>query len=140
MKTILLFDPRFPDRGPRRLTVDDAVASASVRAGVAAAANPAEHNELAVGGPLDAGDLTEVVLQHGYVQLVRAVLPLSVALVGNAAGVLATIGAAAAEPPVRPPDTSIENVLGTSMLLGTQVQGFAPAIINIDTRLEALGV
>ena len=93
MKTILLWDPRFPDRRPARLTVEDAVASAAVRAGVAAAANPAEAGALSAGGALDPTMLTEVVLQHGSGTATRRVfLPYSVVMVGAAAGVLASIG------------------------------------------------
>ena len=95
MKTILLFDPRFPDRKPLRLTVDDAIASAAVRSGVAAAANANEAGTLAAGGPLDAGMLTEVVLQHGANNggLTRVVMPYSVILVAASLGRAASIGA-----------------------------------------------
>ncbi len=93
MKTILLWDPRFPDRRPSRLTVEDTVASAAVRAGVAAAANLAEAGALSAGSALDPTMLTEVVLQHGAGSATRRVfLPYSVVLVGAAAGVLAAIG------------------------------------------------
>lgn len=93
MKTILLWDPRFPDRRPARLTVEDTVASAAVRAGVAAAANPAEAGALSAGGALDPTMLTEVVLQHGNGGTTRRVfLPYSVVMVGALAGVLASIG------------------------------------------------
>ncbi|QCB42993.1 hypothetical protein E5673_12835 [Sphingomonas sp. PAMC26645] len=93
MKTILLWDPRFPDRRPSRLTVEDTVASAAIRAGVAAAANPAEAGALSAGGALDPTMLTEVVLQHGSGGLTRRVfLPYSVVMVGALAGVLASIG------------------------------------------------
>lgn len=93
MKTILLWDPRFPDRHPARLSLEDSVASAAVRAGVAAAANLAEAGTLAAGGPLDPGALTEVALQHGISNAIRRVfLPLSVVAIGAAAGVLAAIG------------------------------------------------
>lgn len=106
MKKILLWDLRFPERRPARLTVDDALASAAVRAGVAAAADPAEQGALANGAPLDPGLLSEVVLEHGFQkQLVRVILPYSVVLIGAAAGVLAAIGTpvAAAAPPLPPP-------------------------------------
>ena len=93
MKKILLWDPRFPDRKPSRLTVDDTVASAAVRAGVAAAADPVDAGALAAGAVLDQGLLTPVLLQHGFQGgLVRVMLPYSVVLVGAAAGVLAGIG------------------------------------------------
>ncbi len=93
MKTILLWDSRFPDRRPARLTLDDTVASAAVRAGVAAVANPAEAGALSAGGALDPSMLTEVVLQHGSVGATRrVVLPYSVVMVGALAGVLAAIG------------------------------------------------
>jgi hypothetical protein len=45
-----------------------------------------------VGGALDPGMLTEVVLQHGNGLTRRAFLPYSVVLVGAAAGVLAAVG------------------------------------------------
>lgn len=93
MKTILLWDARFPDRRPARLSVEDAVASAAVRAGVAAAANPAEAGALSAGAALDPTMLTEVVLQHGNGGATRRVfLPYSVVMVGASAGVLAAIG------------------------------------------------
>lgn len=94
MKTILLWDLRFPDRRSARLTVEDTVASAAVRAGVAAAANPAEARALSAGGPLDPTMLTEVVLQHGnWGATRRVILPYSVVMLGALAGVLAAIGA-----------------------------------------------
>ncbi len=104
MKTILLWDPRFPERHPARLTLEDTVASAAVRSGVATAANPAEAGALSAGGALDPGMMTEVVLQHGFGSLTRRVfLPYSVVMVGAAAGVLASIGtpiAGGATPPL----------------------------------------
>jgi len=75
-----------------RLSVEDSVASAIVRSGVGAAADPAESGALSAGGALDAGSLTEVALQHGGGRVARVMLPYSVALVGAAAGVLASIG------------------------------------------------
>jgi len=94
MKTILLFDPRFPLNNPRRLTVADELASAAVRAGVAAAANPSEAGALAAGAPLSQADMTEVVMQHGLTNtaLARVFVPLSVALVGASLGILAPVG------------------------------------------------
>ncbi len=94
MKTILLFDPRFPLNNPRRLTVADELASAAVRAGVAAAANSSESGALAAGAPLSQADMTEVVMQHGLTNtaLARVFVPLSVALVGAALGILAPVG------------------------------------------------
>ncbi len=93
MKSILLWDPRFPDRRPARLTVDDTVASAAVRAGVAAAANPAEAGSLAAGAAIEPSMLTEVLLQHGLGGDTRRVfLPVSVAVIGALAGVLTAVG------------------------------------------------
>lgn len=94
MKTILLFDPRFPLNNPRRLTVADDLASAAVRAGVAAAANPSEAGALAAGTPLSQADMTEVVMQHGVANnaLARVFVPLSVARVGVSLGVVAAVG------------------------------------------------
>lgn len=92
MKTILLWDPRFPDRKPARLTVDDAVASAAVRSGCAAAANPAEAGILGAGEPLDPTMLTEVVIQQASGALRRVFLPYSVVMVGASVGIMASIG------------------------------------------------
>lgn len=93
MKTILLWDRRFPTRAPTRLTLDDALASACVRAGVAAAADPAEQGALSAGDALDPGAPVEVVLQHGPPQrLARVIVPASVAAVGVGLGVCAPIG------------------------------------------------
>lgn len=93
MKTILLWDPRFPERKPARLTLEDTVAAAAVRSGVAAAANPADAGALSAGGALDPTMLTEVVIQHGPRGATsRVFLPYSVVLVGAAAGVMASIG------------------------------------------------
>lgn len=124
MKTILLWDPRFPDRRPARLTVEDTVASAAVRAGVAAAADPAEAGALSAGGPLDPATLTEVVLQHGTGTSIRRVfLPYSVVLVGAAAGVLASIGTPipggvtpTPTPTPAPSFTSQPSITGTPMV------------------------
>ncbi len=94
MKTILLWDPRFPDRRPLRFTVEDTVASAAASAGVAAAADPAQAGALSAGAALDPGLVTEVMLQHGSQGTMtrRFFLPFSVVLLGAAAGVLAAIG------------------------------------------------
>ncbi len=92
MKTILLWDPRFPDRKPARLTVDDAVASAAVRSGCATAANPAEAGVLGAGEPLDPTMLTEVVMQQANGTLRRVFLPYSVVMVGASVGIMASIG------------------------------------------------
>ncbi len=92
MKTILLWDPRFPDRKPARLTVDDAVASAAVRSGCATAANPAEAGILGAGEPLDPTMLTEVVMQQANGTLRRVFLPYSVVMVGASVGIMASIG------------------------------------------------
>ncbi len=92
MKTILLWDPRFPNRKPARLTVDDAVASAAVRSGCATAANPAEAGILGAGEPLDPTMLTEVVMQQADGTLRRVFLPYSVVMVGASVGIMASIG------------------------------------------------
>jgi hypothetical protein len=91
VKTILLWDMRFPERRPSRLTVADAVASACVRAGVAAAADPAESGTLASGAAISAANLVEMLLQHGVAgqRLSRVALPLAVAQVAVAAGLAA---------------------------------------------------
>lgn len=92
MKTILLWDSRFPNRKPARLTVDDAVASAAVRSGCATAANPAEAGILGAGEPLDPTMLTEVVMQQADGTLRRVFLPYSVVMVGASVGIMASIG------------------------------------------------
>ena len=92
MKTILVWDPRFPDSAPARLSVEDTVASAAVRSGIAAAADPAQQGALMVGGPIDGSMLTEVVIQNGTRGTARVFLPFSVVMIGAAAGVLASIG------------------------------------------------
>jgi hypothetical protein len=109
MKTILLWDLRFPANKPVRLTLDDAVASAAVRSGAAAAADPAQSGALNAGGALDPGMLTEVVLQHGVngTAMSRVFLPYSVVLVGAAAGVLASIGTPIASTPAPTPTVTI---------------------------------
>lgn len=105
MKTILLWDLRFPMRAPTRLTLDDALASACVRAGVAAAADPAEQGALSAGAALDPGAPVEVVVQHGPPQrLARVIVPASVAAVGVGLGICAPTGDPidGAAPPVTP--------------------------------------
>jgi hypothetical protein len=93
MKTILLWDPRFPARSPARLTLPDDIASACVRAGVAASADPSLQSALAAGIGLSPAAPVEVQLQHGNVpKLARVILPLSVAQLAIAAGIAAPIG------------------------------------------------
>jgi hypothetical protein len=91
VKTILLWDMRFPERRPSRLTVADAVASACVRAGVAAAADPADAGTLSSGGALSGSGPVEVALQHGagVQRTLRVALPLAAAQVAIAAGLAA---------------------------------------------------
>ena len=148
MKTILLWDPRFPDRRPARLTVEDSVASAAVRAGVAAAANPAEAGALSAGGALDPGMLTEVALQHGSGSAIRRVfIPYSVALVGAAAGVLAAVGTPIAGGVVLPTITltgplsySTTSPSGTLVAnIGNVPAGVTPTLTPNDGRLLVAG-
>lgn len=65
MKTILLWSPAAPGGDPERLELDDALASACVRAGVAAAADPAEAGVLSVGASISADDPVDVVFFTG---------------------------------------------------------------------------
>lgn len=123
MKNVLLWDPRFPDRRPARLALEDTVASAAVRAGVATAANASEAGILSAGGALDPTMLTEVVIQHGYAGGTRRVfLPYSVVLVGALAGVLAAIGTpvagAVAPPPTPTPTPGDAARFGSLMMSG----------------------
>lgn len=62
---LLLWDARSPNWRPARLTVENTIASAAFRAGVATATNPVEARALSAGGVLDPTMLTDVVLQHG---------------------------------------------------------------------------
>ena len=103
MKKILLWDPRFPDRRPVLLNLLDELASAAVRSGVAAAADPSEQGALTTGGPLDPGMLTEVVMATAPGRpLVRVMLPYSAVTVGAGLGVLAPIGTPVPGGPVIP--------------------------------------
>jgi hypothetical protein len=88
MKKVLLWDPRFPARAPERLTLADDLASAAVRAGVAAAADPAEQGALASGGTVSSAFPVEVLIQHGTTgsHQRRVTLPLEVAQIAVAAG------------------------------------------------------
>lgn len=92
MKQILLWDPRLPDAAPRRLTVDDRIASAAVRAGVAAPVDQRDFAELSAGGPLAAGDPVEVTLQVGVVpRMVRVMLPSAVAAIAEQFALAASV-------------------------------------------------
>ena len=89
MKSILLWDPRFPNAAPTRLSVHDDLASAAVRAGIAAAADPREAGALSTGAPVSSADPVLVVLQHGANKRLTSVsLPRSVAEVGATLGVV----------------------------------------------------
>lgn len=143
MKTILLFDPRFPDRRPTRLRLADELASAAVRSGIAAAANPNEAGALSAGGSLDPASLTPVVVQHGANgdQLARVMLPLSVVMVGAGLGLMASIGTPIAGVPTPTPIPALSALtLGASFLqensaAGTVVGGI---IGRTDGRLDAV--
>jgi hypothetical protein len=87
MKTILHWDPRFPVARPVRLELDDAVASAFVRAGVAAPANQADAAALQTGGALDPGNMVEIIIWSGPGKEKRRVFaPGAVAEIAIAAG------------------------------------------------------
>ncbi|WP_336974138.1 phage head spike fiber domain-containing protein [Sphingobium aromaticiconvertens] len=82
MKKILLWDKRRPSVEPVRLEIDDAVASAFVRAGVASAADPGESGTLSAGGPIDSGEPVEIMLWSGLQKVPRRVFaPPSVAAI-----------------------------------------------------------
>lgn len=95
MKAILLWDARDGAR-PIRLTVDDAIASAAVRAGIATAADPAQAGALAAGDPVSPADPIEVVLQHGTAaqRTRRVFLPIAVALVAAGLGLAQVVSGA----------------------------------------------
>lgn len=97
MKTILLWDPRFPLAAPVRLTIADEVASAFVRAGVAAAADPADAGALATGAPINPAEPTEIVIWSGWpARPVHVVVPRAAAAAAIQAGVAAVAGGGAA--------------------------------------------
>ena len=151
MKTILLWDPRFPERRPARLSLDDAVASAAVRAGCATAANPAEAGLLGAGEPLDPGMLTEVVVQQANGTLRRAFLPYSVVIVGASAGIMASIGTPVPggfTPTPTPtltlspasPSVASNAAAGTLVSsIGNVPMGFSPTVTPNDGRLVIAG-
>lgn len=88
MKTVLLWDSRFPDRRPSRLTIDDAVASLAVRSGVATAADPADAGVLSVGGIVSNGYPVEIALVHGVSSRTsQVVVPLAIARAAVAASI-----------------------------------------------------
>jgi len=106
MKTVLLWDPRAPERKPQRFNVNDTLASAMVRAGVAAPADPADYAALSAGGALDPSNLVEVVFEVGFLkQMARAFVPASVAAVGIGLGILAVRGSAQVAPAPTPTPT-----------------------------------
>ena len=106
-KRILLWEPGFPDRTPVRLTVHDSIASALVRAGVAAAADPAEEGSLLSGGALSGATPTPVVLQHGAAEqrLSLLILPAAAAAIAIGLGLAASVGAATLVP--TPPNSAL---------------------------------
>jgi hypothetical protein len=94
MKKILLWDPRQPAANPTRLEIDDAIASAAARAGVAAA-DPADAGPLAVGAPVDPANPTEVIIWSGITRISRRVfVPLAVAALAVQAGAAVLPGGA----------------------------------------------
>lgn len=88
MKKILLWDMRQRERAPYRLEIDDAVASACVRAGVAVPVDPADLPALRAGIPLSAGEPVVITLPSGAHGRMRQVaVPYAVAAVAVSAGV-----------------------------------------------------
>lgn len=130
MKNILLWDSRFPDRAPRQLLLNDVIASALVRSGVGAPVNPSDYASLSAGGALSAADLTEVVLQHGYLtDLVRVMVPKAVAEIGQPLGLLNTIGGVTLIPPAPPAGVPvITGTLAMEDILTAAVIGVPDAI------------
>ncbi len=95
MKKILLWDMRQPRSNPARLEIDDAIASACVRAGVATAADPAEAGALGAGAAINPANPTEIVIWSGVAKHVRhVVVPSAVAALALAAGVAVLPGGA----------------------------------------------
>lgn len=95
-KKIRLWDSRFPpDQQPRpvEIEVDETVASAAVRAGVAAAADPADAGALSSGEAVSCASPVEMVIWSGpRRELVRVFLPAAVSAIAIAAGEGALIG------------------------------------------------
>ncbi|HEY0219950.1 MAG TPA: hypothetical protein VGC26_09335 [Afipia sp.] len=93
MKTILIWDPRFPARVPTQLTLEDDIASACYRAGIASAVNPSDQVALAAGPALSPLGAVEVVIQSGARnEMVQMTLPLEVAQFAIASGRAAAVG------------------------------------------------
>ncbi len=92
MKDILLWDQRFPEREPQRLSINDSLASAMVRSGAAAPVNSADYAALNVGGALSAATPTEIVVEDGFSKRMRRVIvPVSVAAIAVSLGVGARV-------------------------------------------------
>jgi hypothetical protein len=144
MKTILLWDRRFPERRPRRLILADAIASAAVRAGVAAPANPGDYPTLAAGGALSADNPVEIMLQHGPMaaSLARVMVPMAVALVAIAAGTAASIGPAPVVAPVTVPiaaKITLNGLASTASLAGAVPAGVVD-VANADNPMGQASV
>ena len=129
MKDILLWDSRLPNRDPRRLSVDDALASALVRAGVAAPLNQADFASLNLGGSLDPSNPTEIVVEDTFAKRMRRiVVPVSVAVIAVSLGLGAGVGGAVTltPPPAPSPTLSLSSAVifpegnsGTTALVWT---------------------
>lgn len=92
MKTVLLWNPRVPVLAPVRLSLPDEVASALVRCGVAAAADPADQGALQAGGALAWDSLIEVVVEDGPLREIRRVLmPDAAVSIAASLGIAATV-------------------------------------------------
>jgi Predicted xylanase/chitin deacetylase len=91
MKKILLWHPYRPDAAPARLEIDDTIASACVRAGVAAAADPAEAGALSAGGLISAENPVEIIMWTTVHKIARRVMvPIAVAIMAVQAGAAVT--------------------------------------------------
>lgn len=107
MKTILLWDQRYPDRPPHRMSVNDTFASAMVRAGLAAPIDPADFATLNVGGALDLSTPTEIALEDSVSKRMRRIyVPASVAAIAVSLGVGASTGRAISATPAPTPNPS----------------------------------
>lgn len=123
--TIIYFDPRFADRKRRLPDLPDAIASAFVRAGVAAPVDPSQFAALNVGGALDPLPVDEITMEVGG-RMVRLNVPASVSAVARGTGIAADVDGVIVGGIITPP------TLGTLSLSGTLTQGTSASGVTIS--------
>lgn len=108
MKTILIWSP--PLSEPKRVTVDDTIASAAVRAGVATPVDPRDLGPLSAGGAVSPDN--PVMIALGQVEgerkfMVRLAVPSAVASIAFGLGAAAPVQAGAPAPTPTPTPMSV---------------------------------